>query len=241
MFSSIHHKNASDQVLGYLKDYFLNEIDSIVKAKEVEDGEILRLSKLLIRYMARLTPGEKEHIKNHYLNYIIPQFGHHNEVLLYSLLVVLRDRMLRPEKPDDILNFEKNIEMIKKGITHYLRESSEVVNGKRVIVRNINSAIELYYQNQRHELNISKEELPSLLEYNFSQKDTVIPEVLGYFFTYLSHAQERVEDIKRVMEELTSHLEIYLRKKKMGLNTLYSILHVCDKAGYEHQFLFRHI
>lgn len=58
------------------------------------------------------------------------------------------------------------------------------------------------YQIQRHELDIPHSRLPSLLAYDFTRKETVGPEVLGYFFSYLSHSQEREEDVKRALDQL---------------------------------------
>jgi hypothetical protein len=55
------------------------------------------------------------------------------------------------------------------------------------------------YQVNRHELNIPHSRLPSLLAYDFGQKETVGPENVGNFFAYLSNCQEKEEDIKRAL------------------------------------------
>ena len=71
-------------------------------------------------------------------------------------------------------------------IIQYLKSCSSKVHSKWVVDRHINSAIELLYQVHRHDLMIPKEQLPSILGYDWSQKKSLEPQVVGYFFTYLT-------------------------------------------------------
>jgi hypothetical protein len=52
-----------------------------------------------MQFSEQLTDSEKALIKEAYLNYIIPHFNQANEVLFYSILVVLRDKLPEPGTP----------------------------------------------------------------------------------------------------------------------------------------------
>jgi hypothetical protein len=174
--------------VGLLKEFFFDTLKELSTSEEIEEGELIRVSKLLIKYFDKLSQSEKEHIREQYLGFIIPQFSHSDEVLLYSLLVVLREQRKAPSDESKLPKFKQDTETIMTLIVKYLNNCSEEVGGKRVITKHINSVIELMYQIQRHELPIPKTKVPSLLGYNFDQKQTIGPEVVSYLFSYLTHS-----------------------------------------------------
>jgi hypothetical protein len=55
MFSRTKVRDVSEEMLGYLREFFLTTIEEISSADEVEEGELVRVSKLLIRYFDRLS------------------------------------------------------------------------------------------------------------------------------------------------------------------------------------------
>jgi len=75
--------------------------------------------------MDRLTEAEKDHVREEYLRYIIPQFHGSDEVLLYSLLVVMREPKSKPEGGDELVKFDRDTDLIKKMALKYLHNISE--------------------------------------------------------------------------------------------------------------------
>lgn len=55
MFSRTKVRDVSEEMLVYLREFFLTTIEEISSADEVEEGELVRVSKLLIRYFDRLS------------------------------------------------------------------------------------------------------------------------------------------------------------------------------------------
>ena len=132
--------------------------------------------------------------------------------------------------------------MIKKMIVKYLQYVSQKKGEKLVVNRHINSAIELMYQIKRHGLEIPKSNLPSLLDYDFTQKNTLAPEVVGFFFSYLNSCGEGQVKIKEVVGQIEPLLQAFLRRKKLrSLPTIYSILNVCAEVDFQHEYLYKHI
>jgi lipoprotein NlpI len=65
-----------------------------------------------------------------------------------------------------------------------------------LVKSNINEVIEIVYQIQRHGLRFTKYELPHICRYDFTQNDTLRPEMVNYFFYYLIKTHERRDYIR---------------------------------------------
>lgn len=74
------------------------------------------------------------------------------------------------------------------------------------VVRNLTAVIELMYQISRHQFQFNKRQLPALLKYDFTAKETIEPEVVSFFFSYLIHCKESKEDIRAVMTQIAPQI-----------------------------------
>ena len=49
----------SEEILSFLKEFFFGTLQELRTADEIEEGELVRVSKLLIKYFNRLSVSEK--------------------------------------------------------------------------------------------------------------------------------------------------------------------------------------
>ena len=59
-----------------MKEFFSSSVKELTEADEVEENELIRFSKLLLKYFWKLSQGEQEYMRDQYFNYIIPHFNH---------------------------------------------------------------------------------------------------------------------------------------------------------------------
>jgi hypothetical protein len=114
----------------------------------------------------------------------------------------MREPKTKPEGGEELAKYERDIDLIRKMVIKYLHNISEQQNGKWIVTKHINTAIELLYQLRRNNINISEDKLPSILEYDYSQKKTVNPENTGYFFSCLINLNPPAKDLNRILTQI---------------------------------------
>lgn len=97
------------------------------------------------------------------------------------------------------------------------------------------------YQVLRHNIAFNKYQLPLICRYDFSQKDSLSPECVNYFFYYLLKNQhESKEAVRQALASVEPLLETFIRKHKIySLKTFLCIIDVCDRVNFEHNFFYK--
>lgn len=83
-------KDPSPELVSYLKTFFLETVEALAAAQEADESELIRFSKLLIKFITHLSEADQQYIRTQYLTHILPSFNSSTDVLYYCLLVVLR-------------------------------------------------------------------------------------------------------------------------------------------------------
>lgn len=84
------------------------------------------------------------------------------------------------------------------------------------------------YQIHRHGIKFHKYELPHICKYDFTQTDTLRPEIVNYFFYYLLKTHERRDSIRDALYSAESVLESFIRNDRINsFKTIYCMIDVC--------------
>lgn len=134
------------------------------------------------------------------------------------------------------------MESARKDIITFFQRCCTKDNSGRLLVKGmVNQVIEILYQVSRHEIDIPADQLPFLCKYDFSQKETVNPETVSFFFTYLAKDRRySAEDIREALTSLEPTMEHYLRTNRIfSMKTFYAILNICARVDFEHKFFYK--
>ena len=76
-FSLLFTKNNNElsaESVSYLKNYLLDTVKEVASVDEIDEAELVRFNKLLIKYVELLSDGDKAHIRTQYIKNVLPRF-----------------------------------------------------------------------------------------------------------------------------------------------------------------------